>query len=112
MSSSTEEGVEAFSGRRSGRAPDVQDFIGGYGGSIVHSDEDHLLQCFLANASSQSCGSQGDGPHRSCEQLRAIIGTGARGTVEDFHAFLVDLRGLGQNGNFSGLVAAMLWTRP
>ena len=66
-----------------GRAPDVEDFIGGYGGSIVHSDEDHLLQCFLANASSQSCGSQGDGPHRSCEQLRAIIGTGARGTAGD-----------------------------
>ena len=45
VSSSTKQGVEAFSGRRNGCAPDVEDFIGGYGGSIVHSDEDHLLQC-------------------------------------------------------------------
>lgn len=82
--------------------------VDGHEGPLVHRDEVRVLQTFLASASAQSCRSQGMSPFHFSEQLRAIIDTGARGTVEDFHAFLVDLRSIGQKGHFASLCAAML----
>lgn len=90
-----------------GSTPNANGFVDGQEGSLLHSDE-MRLQTFIASASARSCGSQGKSPYQFSEQLRAIIDTGARGAVEDFHAFLVDLCSLGQKGHFASLCAAML----
>lgn len=89
------------------------DEVGAQAETATHTDslqdmrsekELHSLVNITTHLSSSSC----ETPPLWREQLREILSTGARGTVEDFHAFLVGLHQLGADGHFLSLCASML----